>query len=196
MTILTLGISLALSGVLEITFGAVDRPYGLNPGHTFAVGPFSWTSQQLVIILVAVAILTLLEVGLRWTKMGKALRAMSDNRDLAAASGINIRKLTNLTWMVSGAMLGVAGVILVMQIGTVNPTTGEAYLFLLMAPVVMGGFGKPIGTMVGALVMGMVLELSSSYVNAAYADAFAFGVLILVLLIRPNGIFSSQGLHS
>jgi branched-chain amino acid transport system permease protein len=140
--------------------------------------------------------LLLLESGLRWTKVGKALRAMSDNRDLAAASGINIRKLTNLTWMVSGAMLGVAGVILVMQIGTVNPTTGEAYLFLLMAPVVMGGFGKPIGTMVGALVMGMVLELSSSYVNAAYADAFAFGVLILVLLIRPNGIFSSQGLHS
>jgi branched-subunit amino acid ABC-type transport system permease component len=196
MTILTLGISLLMSGALEIGFGAVDRPYGLNPGRTLSVGPFSWTSQQLVIILVAVAILVSLEAGLRWTKAGKALRAMSDNRDLAAASGINTRRLTNLTWMLSGAMLGVAGVVLVMQIGTVSPTTGEAYLFLLMAPVVMGGFGKPIGTMVGSYVMGLVLELSSSYINAAYADAFAFGVLIIVLLIRPNGIFSAQGLHT
>jgi branched-subunit amino acid ABC-type transport system permease component len=196
MTVLTLGISLAMSGILEIVFGAVDRPYGLSTGRTFAVGPFSWTSVQLVIILVCVAILVVLEACLRLTKLGKALRAMSDNRDLASASGINTRMLTNITWIVSGALLGVAGVVLVMQVGTINPTTGEAYLFLLMAPVVMGGFGRPGGTVLGAYIMGLVLELSSTYANAAYADAFAFGVLILVLLVRPNGLFAAPGLHS
>lgn len=196
MTVVTVGLSLLISGGLEIVFGANLQTYNLTVSHVLAFGPFLLTTEQLAIVACAVAVLVALEIGLYRTRIGKGLRAMSQNGELAAASAINVKALTDIAWAISGGLAGVAGVVLVMQVGVLTPSTGNSYLFLVMAPVIIGGIGRPLGTIVAALGLGLLLGIASAYTDAAYAEAIAFGVLVIVLLVRPSGIFAMVGRHT
>ncbi len=196
MTVVTVGLSLVISGGLEIIFGANLQTYGLSVTHVLTIGPFLLTLEQVGIIVCALLVLLALEVGLYRTKVGKGLRAMSQNGDLAAASAINVKALTNVAWALSGALAGIAGVVLVIQVGVLTPSTGNSYLFLVMAPVIIGGIGRPLGTIIAALALGLLLAIASAYTDAAYAEALAFAVLIVVLLVRPSGIFAMAGRHT
>jgi branched-chain amino acid transport system permease protein/neutral amino acid transport system permease protein len=195
MTVVTLGLSLMISGILQAVFGSLFKTYGLPTPRSYNVGPFIFTTEQLIIIGCAVVVLGGLEMLLRFTKVGKALRAMSDNMELAQASAINVRTLTRLTWAIAGALSGISGVVLILQVGVLTPTTGLTYLFIVMAPVIMGGIGKPMGTILAAVLMGMVLEVSGAYLNSGYSIALAFGVLVVALMVRPQGLFAARARH-
>jgi branched-subunit amino acid ABC-type transport system permease component len=130
---------------------------------------------------------------LAYTKFGKSLRATSNNSDLALACGINTGRVITQTWFVSGLLVAFAGVALVLEEGTLTPTTGFNELFIIFGAVILGGIGKPYGAMLGALAVGIVTEVSGLYVNAAYKTSLAFLVVIVVLLFRPQGIFSAVG---
>lgn len=189
--IATLGVSLVAQNLLIIIFGAANVGYSINQGSPTHIGPFVLTGAEILVTLSAVAVASLLYLLLQRTKFGKALRAVSDNRELARASGIPAQRVVTATWGIAGMIAGFAGFVLAETIGTFNPSLGFGYLLITLTAAVAGGLGRAYGTLVGALLVGLVLELAGAYTNASYKLAFALGVLVLLLLFRPNGLLVS-----
>lgn len=193
MLVVTFGLSLILSNVILAIWGADFRSYTVAPDKQFDIGPFLFTGQQLVIIGISVVMMLAIHVLLTYTKLGKAMRAMSDNPALARNCGINTELVTHFTWLLSGFLGGLAGVVLALNITSFQPAFGGDFLFVIFAAVILGGIGKPYGAMAGALVIGLVTEVAAVPLNSAYKNDAAFAILVLVLLLRPQGIFSSEG---
>ncbi len=189
--IATLGVSLVVQNILVIIFGAANVGYSINQGSPHHIGPFLLTDAEILVTLSAAVVASLLYLLLQRTKFGKALRAVSDNRELARASGIPAQHVVTATWGIAGVIAGFAGFVLAETIGTFDPSLGFTYLLITLTAAVAGGLGRPYGTLVGALLVGLVLELAGAYSNASYQLAFALGVLVLLLLFRPNGVLVS-----
>jgi branched-chain amino acid transport system permease protein len=190
--IATLGVSLIVQNILIIIFGATNEVYAISQGSPHHIGPFLLTDAEILVTLSAVAVATALWVLLQFTKFGKALRAVSDNRELARASGIPAARVVTATWGIAGMIAGFAGFVLAETIGTFNPSLGFGFLLITLTAAVAGGLGRPYGTVIGALLVGLVLELAGAYSNSSYKLAFALGVLVLLLLFRPNGLLVSR----
>jgi branched-subunit amino acid ABC-type transport system permease component len=193
MLIVTIGVSLILQNTYQIIFGTDFHRYNVGGNVSHHIGPFLLTTTQLMIMALATLTLGLLQALLKYTKLGKSMRAMSDSADLAEASGLNTRMITRMAWLLSGALAGVGGVALALSVYTVTPGLGNLFVLVLFAAVVLGGTGRPFGAMLASLVIGVAMEVSGAYINAAYKTAVAFAILILVLLVRPNGIFATKG---
>src|SRR5690606_31540643 len=128
---------------------------------------------------------------LQRTRIGKAMRAVNDNVDLSAASGINVERVILVVWLLGGALAGLGGVLFgVTQ--AVYPDMGFQLLLLMFAAVILGGLGSAYGAMVGALVIGLVSQLSTLWFPASLQNMWALLVMILVLLFRPQGIFGRR----
>jgi branched-subunit amino acid ABC-type transport system permease component len=195
VTLLIAGVAISFilqSGIVMV-WSAQPQRFPVSVGDAMQVGPFALTPGDIVIILGSGSLLLLLHLMLAYTKFGKSLRATSNNSDLAQACGINSDRVINLTWFIAGILTAAAGVALSLEESSLLPTTGFTELFVIFGAVVLGGLGRPYGAMLGALVVGMLTELSGTYAHPAYKGAIAFVVVILVLLIRPQGILSAAG---
>jgi branched-subunit amino acid ABC-type transport system permease component len=179
--------------VLLATFGADFQRYTVPPDTQYNIGPFLLTASQLIIIGIAVVTMVGLHVLLNYTKLGKAMRAMSDNPALARNCGIDTELVTNFTWLLTGGLAGLAGVVLALNISSFQPAFGGDFLFVIFAAVILGGIGRPYGAMAGALVIGIVTEIAAIPLSSDYKNDAAFAILVLVLLFRPQGIFASEG---
>jgi branched-subunit amino acid ABC-type transport system permease component len=186
----TLGAALVFQNVLLLAAGAASIAYAVPPEPAGRVGPFLWTTRDEGVMLAAAAASALLSAGLRWTAFGKSLRAVAENRALARLSGVDARRVARLTWLLSGALAGAAGFVLAATLGTLTPALGARFLLVTMAAAVVGGLGKPYGAMAAAMLLGIVMETGAMYVDAGYKLLAAFGLLVLVVLIRPNGLFA------
>jgi len=186
--IATLGLSLVLHNVLTMIFGASSTAYTINQGAPHQYGPFQFTRAELLVISSAVVIAILLFLLLQRTKFGKSLRAVAENRDLARVSGIPARRVIAQTWLVAGVVAGFAGFVLAENVGAFSPSFGNGFLLITITATVAGGLGRPYGTLLGAVVVGLVLELAGAYTSSSYELAFAFAILVLLLLVRPNGL--------
>lgn len=193
LLIVSIGISLILQGAISSLWGSGFQTYGLATQKPIKLGPFQLTAQQLIIIAVALLALGGVHVLLRYSTIGKTMRAMSDNKDLAEVSGINTARVTDLTWLLSGLLVGVAGVVLAINTSSFTPILGTQFMFLVFAGVILGGIGKIYGAMLGALIIGLSTEVAAGYVGSAYADAAAFVIMIILLLVRPSGLFAAKG---
>ncbi|HEX2349487.1 MAG TPA: branched-chain amino acid ABC transporter permease [Ktedonobacterales bacterium] len=193
MLVVTFGLSLILSNVLLAAFGADFQRYTVPPDTQYNIGPFLLTGSQLVIIGIAVVTMVGLHALLNYTKLGKAMRAMSDNPTLARNCGIDTELVTNFTWLLTGFLAGLAGVVLALNISSFQPASGGDFLFVIFAAVILGGIGRPYGAMAGALVIGIVTEIAAIPLSSDYKNDAAFAILVLVLLFRPQGIFASEG---
>ncbi len=193
MLVVTFGLSIILSNVILALWGPDFKQYKVPNSAQFNLGPFLFTAQQLIIIVIAIIVMLAIHVVLTYTKLGKAMRAMSDNTDLASNCGINTAMVANWTWLISGALAGLAGVVLALNVSSFQSAFGGEFLFVIFSAVILGGIGSPYGAMAGALVIGMVTEISAALINSAYKNDVAFVILILVLLLRPQGLFSSEG---
>lgn len=189
--VVTFGLSLILANVMLGAFGAEYRSYNEPVGSPITVGPLQFTADQLGVILIAVAAMVGVHVLLRHTSLGRSMRAMSDNPNLAEVSGVNTRRVTGWAWFISGLLAGWAGFALALNAGTFESSLGGTFLFVIFAAVILGGIGKPYGAMLGAVVIGLATEMSAAVFNPAYKDDVAFLVLILVILVRPQGILAS-----
>lgn len=189
--IATLGMSFMIQNTLVIFFGAANVAYTLDPGAPQHLGPFLLTPLDLEIIASAVAITFGLYVIISRTKFGKALRAVSQNRELARVTGINATRVAAATFFLAGLIAGYAGFILAESVGSFNPYFGFSFFLITLTAAVAGGLGKAFGTMVGAVLVGIVLEFGGGYVSASYNLAFAFAILAVVILVRPRGLFTS-----
>lgn len=189
-----IGVSFLVQNGITVIWGANPiRFAGVSMGSALQVGPFLWSPGDLLMMGAAVVLLILLHIMLQYTKFGKSLRATSNNIDLARACGIDSERIISLTWFIAGILTAVAGVGLMMQEGTADPTMGFTELFVIFGAVILGGLGRPYGAMLGALVVGIITEVAGMYVDAAYKTAIAFGLVILLLLVRPQGLLRSAG---
>lgn len=189
--IATLGMSFVLQNVLVIIFGAANVAYSIPQSPPRQVGPFLWTPTEIEIIVSALVITALLYVVITYTKFGKALRAVFQNRDLARVTGINARLVATATWFLAGLVAGYAGFILAESVGSFNPYFGFSFFLITLTAAVAGGLGKPFSTMAGAVIVGIALEFTGGYISASYELAFAFAILATIILVRPRGLFTN-----
>jgi branched-subunit amino acid ABC-type transport system permease component len=188
LIVLTLAASLIIEGLLLAFFTGTARPYYLSPGRPVHLGPFLFTPRDLITISGAALAMAGCHVLLKYTRFGKALRAVSDNESLAHASGVAANKIAVGAWLIGGALTGIAGLVLGLSVGTLTPTLGFNFLFVVLAAAVVGGIGRPYGAMLGALLVGLAIEISGLYIASDYTQVVAFAILIVVLLVKPAGI--------
>jgi neutral amino acid transport system permease protein len=189
--ILTIASGLILQHVILLIFGGANLTYALPSSPARRIGPFIFTDRSLIIMGAAVAVMLALHLILRYTKFGKAQRAVADSRELARVSGIDAALIIRLTWLMAGAMGGLAGFVFGVSIGSLTPTLGYTFLLVIFAAAIVGGIGKPYGAMLGALIIGMATEVSALYLPSDYKPVVAFAFLIITLLVRPSGLFST-----
>jgi branched-chain amino acid transport system permease protein len=147
-----------------------------------------------MLVTVAVASMVSVHLLLTRTKLGKAMRAMSTNRDLARITGIPSERVITATWLLGGALAGLAGFMIALFQGTINYQLGWTLLLLVFAGVIMGGIGSVYGAIVGGVLIGLVTRVSQIWIPASFAEAVGFAVMIVILLTRPSGIFGGDAL--
>jgi branched-subunit amino acid ABC-type transport system permease component len=188
LLITSIGVSFVLRNLLQAWVGVEARQLPvplMRPLETFGVG-----ITPLELAVVAVAVVTMLSIHLLLTRtmLGKMMRATSGNRDLAEVAGIDTQGVVRRTWFVSAAAGGLAGILYGVLFAPFRPVVGFEYLIVVFAATLLGGIGRPYGAMLGALLIGLVMSFGSTYLSASYTRAYAFLVLVAVLLVRPEGI--------
>ena len=191
--IVTFGLSLIILNVIYSIWGPNVRAYNLVIERVVHLGPFLLTTYQLVVIAMSIVVMLAVHLMLKLTRLGKSMRAMSDNTTLAMTSGIDTRRITTITWFLSGTLAGLAGSVLGITEGNLTPAAGELFLFIIFAAVIVGGVGSIYGAMAGAVLIGLATEVSAAFIDPAYKLDVAFVILILTLLFRPSGLFARAG---
>jgi branched-chain amino acid transport system permease protein/neutral amino acid transport system permease protein len=192
MVIVSLGVTLIVEFGVEAVAGGVPVSYTLGNGPTFSAGALSLTGVQLVIMAIAVATMAGVHVLLRYTKLGKAMRATAANRNLARNCGIRTGRVITATWALTGALCGLAGTVFAIDAGSFDATSTDVFLVLILAAVFLGGPGQPYGAMLGALVIGLATEVSATVIPADYKYVIAFVVLLIMLGVRPTGLLGER----
>jgi branched-subunit amino acid ABC-type transport system permease component len=187
--IATLGVALIVQNVLIMLYGAANVSYSFAQGGLHHVGPFLWTTSDIEVIFSALAVAGLIYLLLQHTRFGRAVRAVSQDRSLAQVSGVPARRIVMGTWALAGAMSGFAGFVLADAIGTFGPQLGFSFLLLTITAAVAGGIGRPYATLGGALIVGLVIQIAGTYSSSAYQLVYAFLLLVVLMLFRPNGVF-------
>lgn len=190
--VLTLAAAFFLDGVILLLFSGTTYAYNLPPDQVVYLGPFQLTYRSLAIIAMSLVVMLALHAIIHYTRFGKAQRAVSDSRDLARVSGINATGVIRRTWLLAGAVAGFAGFVLAASTGSFAPSIGTNFMLVTFAAAILGGLGKPYGAVIGALVIGVSMEVSAIFIAANYKDSVAFAILILALLFLPNGILATN----
>ncbi|NYG56191.1 branched-chain amino acid ABC transporter permease [Nocardioides perillae] len=189
MMIVTIGLSLALQYSFQYFVGArTVRVVRDNP-EVLSLGPITMTTQSYVAMAIAVVVLTAVGLALTKTRIGQATRAVSDNPALASASGIDVDRVIRLVWTVAAGLAGLGGILYALVTNGIKWDSGLQILLILFAAVTLGGLGTAFGALVGALIVGMVVEMSPVVgVPGDFKYATALLILILLLLVRPQGL--------
>ena len=145
--------------------------------------------QQVLIFAIALGLVILVSLFLQRTKFGKAMRATSDNFNLALVSGIDTERVVILTWLLGAGLAAAGGVLLGMSV-RLQPIMGWDLLLPIFAATILGGIGSPYGAMAGAVIIGLAEELSTPFIPNEYKTAVSLVLLVLVLLVRPRGLFA------
>jgi branched-chain amino acid transport system permease protein len=160
---------------------ALDLPLGIRV-----------RADQLFILVLAIVLVVAIYFLLEKTRMGKAMRATADNPELAQVRGINTERVIAWTWMLGGGLAAAGGAMLGLT-SQLRPEMGFFLLLPMFAAVIMGGIGNPYGALLGALIVGVAQQVSSAFLNPAYGPAVAFVLMVLTLLIRPQGLLGRAG---
>jgi len=188
MLVITIGLALLLRNVIQILFGGSSRPYfDYTVQQRLDLGPLSITPRDLIVSLLSAATLIAVATMLQRTRIGKAMRAVSDNRDLAESSGIDVQRVVLFVWVLGGGLAGFGGVLNGL-VENVNYLLGFRLLLLMFAAVILGGLGTAYGAMFGAIVVGLVTELSTVFFSTELKFVWALFILIIILLVRPQGL--------
>ncbi|HEX8976224.1 MAG TPA: branched-chain amino acid ABC transporter permease [Solirubrobacteraceae bacterium] len=188
MVIVALGMTLILVFGTQALAGPTNVSYSLSQGQLVKVGSIELTVVQLGIIGLSVVVMVAVHALIRYTRLGKAMRATAANRNLARNCGIRTDRVVMLTWLITGALCGLAGLTFAVNSGTFGATSTDIFLVLILAAVFLGGPGEPYGAMLGALVIGLATEVSASIIISDYKDVIAFVILLAMLAVRPNGL--------
>jgi branched-subunit amino acid ABC-type transport system permease component len=188
MMIVSIGLSIFLRNVYQYFFGADNHQYsGVRAGKLWNVGSVGISPKAFYIAVVCVVILVIVSLAVQKTRLGKATRAVSDNPALAASSGIDVDRVITTIWIVGAALAGLSGIMWGLTNGF-DYQVGNKILLLVFAAVTLGGLGTIWGTMVGSIIVGLLVELSSIVLPPELKYVTALVVLVLILLVRPQGL--------
>ena len=192
LVIVSLGMTLIIEFGTQAIAGGTSVSYTMAQGPSVRAGGLVLTTVQLVVIGLSVLVMLGTHVLLRYTRLGKAMRATAANKTLARNCGIRTSRVINLTWAITGALCGLAGVIFAMDAGSFDATSTDLFLILILAAVFLGGPGQAYGAMLGAVVIGLATEISAAYITPSYKYVVAFVALLLILGVRPTGLLGAR----
>ncbi len=189
LTIISIGLALFLRNGVLFIWGGSNKNYDLPLVEAIDVGGLKIAYYRLIVIGITIVAIIALHLILQNTKIGKAMRAVADNIDLARVSGINVEQVVLFTWIITAVLTSIGGGLYGL-ITAVRPNMGWFLVLPMFASVILGGIGNPYGAIAGGLVIGIVQELSVPLLGSEYKLGVALIIMIVILLIRPQGIFS------
>lgn len=188
LLVASIGIAFLLRSTLSFFLGHEQRVFQVPIERALSVGDVRINPIDLRLTAVALVTLAAVFAILHLTSVGRRMRAVADNRDLARVSGINTERVMMALWLLTGAVCGIAGIILGLKT-VVAPELGWELLLPCFAAAILGGIGNPLGAVIAGVVLGVAQELSTPLVGFTYKLALAFFVMLLILLVRPQGLF-------
>ena len=189
--VITIGLSILLRYLFLYNFGGNPRFFRDYSTQTaMSIGPVQITPKDLLATIISIVVLLLVGALLQLTRIGKAMRAVADNRDLAESSGIDVQRVISVVWIAGGALAALGGVFF--GLDQIKWDLGFRILLLIFAAVTLGGLGTAYGALVGAVVVGLVINLSTLVIDAELKNMVALVVLVLILLVRPQGILGQR----
>jgi branched-chain amino acid transport system permease protein/neutral amino acid transport system permease protein len=191
MLISSVGTALMLRSLVQILWGPDNKIYEAGIDIPYRIWGLRIKPDQITIVLGAFVLVVLLHLFLHRTRMGKAMRATSDNIDLAKVSGINTERVVLWTWIIAAAMAAAGGIFLGIDT-RLNPIMGWRILLPVFAASILGGIGSIYGAIFGGLLIGVVQELSTLFISPAYKPAVAFGIMVIMLVVRPRGLLGGR----
>ena len=193
--ITAIGVSYFLQNAAQLIFGSAPKNFKSivsMKALTLFGGGLTITGEVLVTIVVCVAIMVGLTLFTSRTRMGKAMRAVSEDRAAAQLMGINVNQTISVTFAIGSALAAVAGVLLCSTVPTLMPTTGAMPGIRAFTAAVFGGIGSIPGAMLGGILLGIIETFSKAYISTQFSDAIVFSVLIIILLVKPAGLLGKQ----
>lgn len=193
--IVTLAVGLLMNNAYIAIWGTGYEQYNVDAPVFHQLGPnIGLTTEQIAFLGIAIVLMLATHALLQYTKLGKSMRAIADDRTLAVVCGLDPARLADLTWLLTGFMAGVAGVILAMQVHTFSTDVGGNFTYLIFPAVIIGGIGRAYGAMVGALLIGLVTALGVLVIPAALTPTLIFVGIVAIVLFRPQGLLGT-GAH-
>jgi neutral amino acid transport system permease protein len=177
-----------IRSVIQWFWGTEIRTLDVNVVDSVSFLGLRIGQTELLVVIVGIAVLAAVAAVVRFTMLGRRMRALSDDIALAEVAGIDTRRVILYTWLFAGALAGLAGA-LAGALTNLRPELGFELLLPIFAAVILGGIGSPFGALVAGLVLGVVIELSTLVVEPRWKVTFGFLALIITLIIRPQGIF-------
>ncbi len=193
MVIVSLAVSLMISNLLLPIVGYYSVSYQEDAGKLIRLGSIVLTRDQIIVIGIAVVLMLAIHALLTYTRLGKAMRATAANPTLARNCGIPTQRVIDSVWLITGALCGLAGVIAALNADSFAIANGSAFLITILAAAVLGGAGQPYGAMIGAVLIGLITEMSAAAWSPEYKEVVAFGILVLVMVLRPQGLLAKRG---
>lgn len=192
MMIVSIGLSLAVRYTYQYIYGGSTRQLPGADGVDLKFGAISLSPLDLLSMAISIVVLIAVAFFLLRTRIGKATRAVSDNASLAAASGIDVDRVIRIVWVIGGALAGLSGILFAFYRPGVSWDMGFQILLLIFAAVTLGGLGTAFGALVGSLVVGFFIEISTLWIPSDMKYVGALAILIIVLLVRPQGILGRK----
>ena len=197
LLITSIGVAFALRYTIQFIFGPTKRgttAAGAVPSVAIPLvdGVVIVSAHDATLAVVAGGLMLGVHFLLQRTRLGKAMRAMADNEDLARVTGIPTERVVRFTWIIGGGLTGIAGYVFVLWKGTLGWFDGWILLLLIFAAVILGGIGSIYGAIVGGLVIGLTASLSVVWIPSSFSRAAAFLMMILILIVKPTGLFSGR----
>lgn len=191
LLITAIGVSLLLENGGQILFGADPKffPELIQRAELFRIGNISISNFQVIIIMVSLSFMALLQYIIFHTKTGKAMQAVSFHHENASLMGIDIDRIISFTFVLGSALAAAAGILVGLAYPRIDPLMGVLFGLKAFVAAVLGGIGSVPGAIVGALIMGLSEEMVVGYFSSTYRDALAFFLLIIILLVKPTGLF-------
>jgi len=191
LLISSFGVALILRSLIQLIWGPSTLVYESGIQLPVRIAGLRIKEDHFWIVGGAIVLVLTLHLFLKYTTMGKAMRALADNPDLARVTGIDTERVVMWTWIIAGVMAAAAGIFLAMDT-RLHPTMGWRILLSVFAAVILGGIGKPYGAIAGGMVIGISEEVSTLFINPSYKAAVSFAILVGMLIIRPTGLFGGR----
>ena len=188
LMLMSIGLSFVIRFGVQYFWGTEIRSLRVSNTATVSFIGLRIGTTQLIVIGIGFAVLLGIGALLRWTLLGKRMRALSDNLELAETSGIDTQRIVLYTWLFAGGLAGLAG-ILAGAVIDVEPELGFRLLLAIFAAVVVGGIGDAFGALAGGMLLGLVTDWSTLFIASQWKLAVGFAILIITLVVRPQGIF-------
>jgi len=192
LILITIGLAFLIRNSIQFVWGGQPQTLSVDVTTSVTFAGLYIGRTELIATIVGFVVIVLVALMLRFTSLGKQMRALADNRDLAEATGIDTDRIIVITWIFAGALAALAGILYAASIGQLTPTMGSLLLLSLFGAAVLGGIGNAYGALIGGVVLGLAQEWSVLYVDPRWKIAVGFVVLIVTLIIRPPGIFGTE----